>query len=77
MKKIEEMRKSMIEAGVYSRKDIGEICRLEQSFLEECEEIAFQCEEEGYPSHGDNYELRCAEARKKYDEQIALIDSTY
>ena len=75
--KIEEIRMSMIKAGVYSREDIEEICDIEQGFLEECEEIARQCEKEGYPSHGDNYELRCAEARKKYDEQIALIDSAY
>jgi len=26
----------------------------------ECEAIARQCEEEGYPSHGSNYDLRCA-----------------
>ena len=46
-------------------------------YLEECEEIAEQCREEGYPSHGSNYELRCSVARKYYDEQLALIDSKY
>lgn len=74
--KIEEMRKSMQEAGCCTEY-IEEICNLEQSFQEECEEIALQCEAEGYPSHGSNYELRCAETRKRYDEQIALIDSAY
>ena len=50
MKKIEEMRSSMMEAGVYSIEDIEEICRLESEYAQECEEIADQCAEEGYPS---------------------------
>lgn len=29
-----------------------------KEFDEECEEIALECEEEGYPSHGSNYDLR-------------------
>lgn len=76
-KKIAELRNSMLAAGVYSSTDIEEICKLEEDFVEECEEIAEQCEVEGYPSNGDNYELRCAEVRKCYDERIALIDSAY
>ena len=39
---------------------------LYKQYLEECEEIAEQCREEGYPSHGSNYELRVAEAYKFY-----------
>lgn len=74
-KRIEEIRKSMIEAGFYSLWDIGEICRLEAEYDAECEKIADQCAEEGYPFHGSNYELRCENARRYYDEQIALIDS--
>ena len=74
---IEEMRNSMLKAGVYSVADIEAICELEADFEEECEEIAFQCELEGYPAHGSNYELRCESARKYYDEQIALIDANY
>ena len=76
-KRIEELRNSMLAAGVYSTADIEEICKLEEDFAAECEEIAEQCEAEGYPSNGENYELRCAEARKCYDERIALIDSAY
>lgn len=74
MSKIEDMRRSMTEAGVYSKADIDEICRLESEYEKECSEIALQCMEEGYPSHGENYELRCEAAREYYDEQIAIID---
>ena len=74
---IEEMRKSMIDAGVYSIEDIEEICKLESDFLEECEEIALECEKEGFPGNGSNYDLRCGETRKYYDEQIQLIVDRY
>ena len=74
---IESMRRSMTEAGVYSKEDIDEICSLESEYEKECSEIARQCEEEGYPSTGENYELRCASAREYYDEQIAIIDEKY
>lgn len=77
MTRIEEMRNGMMEAGFYSTEDIGAICRLETEYALECEEIAVQCVEEGYPSNGSNYELRCEAARRYYDEQIALIDSMY
>ena len=33
-----------------------------------CEEIAAECEAEGYPSHGSNYELRVEELEKSYPE---------
>lgn len=74
---IDLMKNSMIEAGVYSVEDIEEICRLETEYAQECVEIADQCEAEGYPSMGANYDLRCENARRYYDEQIALIDSKY
>lgn len=74
---IEEMRQSMTQAGVYSKADIDKICELEKQYREECKEIAEQCEAEGYPANGSNYELRCAEARKYYDEQFADIDANY
>ena len=45
--------------------------------IAECQEIAEQCEAEGYPSNGSNYELRCETARAYYDEQIADIDANY
>lgn len=75
--KIEELRKSLVEAGFYKKEDIEKICRLEAAYIDECEEIADQCELEGYPANGSNYDLRCSEARKYYDEQLELIDSKY
>ena len=77
MGKVSELYFEMKKAGVYSPADIEEICKLEQSFQDECEEIAEQCEAEGYPSHGENYDLRCVAARVPYDEQIAMIDAAY
>lgn len=74
---IEEMRNSMLDAGVYSKADIDKICELEKQYREECKEIAEQCEAEGYPANGSNYELRCENARAYYDEQIAYIDAKY
>lgn len=32
---------------------------LYNQYLAECEEIAQECEDEGYPSRGSNYEIRC------------------
>ncbi len=77
MPTIEEMRNSMLDAGVYSKADIDKICELEKAYQDECQEIAEQCEAEGYPANGSNYELRCADARKYYDEQIEIIDANY
>ena len=33
---------------------------LMEDFKEACVEIAQECAEEGYPSHGSTYELRCS-----------------
>lgn len=38
-------------------------------YLKECAEIAEDCEAEGYPSHGSNYELRVAQLeREEYSD---------
>ena len=74
---IDEMRNSMLEAGVYTKADIDKICELEKAYQDECQEIVEQCEAEGYPTNGSNYELRCSEARKYYNEQFADIDANY
>lgn len=74
-KYIMNMKRDMLRAGVLTWKQISDICKLEEQFANECDEIGLQCEAEGYPSHGSNYELRCANARQYYDEQIALIES--
>lgn len=34
-------------------------------YLEACRQIADQCEEEGYPSCGENYEMRVEQLRKE------------
>lgn len=44
MNKIEEMRRNMTAAGIYSKEDIDKICKLEAQYLKECEEIAEECE---------------------------------
>jgi hypothetical protein len=77
MQTIEDMRNSMLKANVCTKADIDKICELEKQYREECQEIAEQCEAEGYPSNGSNYELRCESARAYYDEQIADIDANY
>lgn len=77
MPSIEDMRNSMLKANVCTKADIDKICELEKQYREECQEIAEQCEAEGYPSNGSNYELRCESARAYYDEQIAYIDAKY
>ncbi len=75
--KLEKMKDSMVKAGVYSPEDIEEIYRLEKQFAEECEQIALDCAEEGYPAYGANYELRRESARRYYDEQISYITEKY
>lgn len=70
-----KMKKSMLRAGKLTWKQVSDICKLEEQFADECEEIAAQCEAEGYPSYGSVYDLRSTEARQYYDEQIALIES--
>ena len=74
-KKMMKMKRDMLRAGVLTWKQVSDICKLEEQFAAECDEIAAQCEAEGYPSHGSNYESRCSNARQYYDEQIALIES--
>lgn len=39
-----------------------------EKYLAECEEIAEQCEKEGYPANGSNYALRVEELEKNYPE---------
>lgn len=74
---IKNMKESMMAGGVYSIEDINRIIDLELAFEEECEEIADECEAEGYPANGSNYDLRCAVARQWYDEELAYIDAKY
>lgn len=72
-----EIKKSLMKVSFYSMEDIEEIVRLEAQYDEECEQIAQEIAEEGGYDRGADYDLRCANARRYYDEQIALIDSRY
>lgn len=72
-----ERWRKILEERNYSSNDIDEVVRLRNEYDEECKRISEQCEEEGYPGTGDNYELRCAELWKYYEEQIDAIDEKY
>lgn len=37
-----------------------------KEYEQECLEISRQCEEEGYPAHGSNYDLRCEDLWDNY-----------
>ena len=51
--------------GEKAREKIDEkIDELMKRFHDECEDIAAECVEEGYPSHGENYDLRCQQLWK-------------
>lgn len=53
---------------------IIEICHLEDDYLSECEQIAEECAKGSLSSLDANYELRCANVREWYEEQIELIE---
>ena len=74
---IAEMREHMYSVGFYRPADIEKICELEQAYLEECEDIAEDCQEQFGYSHGSVYDLRCEVAREWYDEQLEAIDKKY
>ena len=61
----------------WSMEDINKVVKLRAECLEECESIAEQCEEEGYPGHGYNYELRCESVKEWYNEQEDIIWERY
>ena len=61
----------------YTMEDIDDIIRLRAEYAKECEKIADQCVEEGYPSNGSNYELRCENISSYYDEQEDAIHAKY
>lgn len=56
-------------AAYYDRiVDEAERDELQKQFDAECDKIAQECEAEGYPSHGENYELRVENLMKCYPE---------
>lgn len=54
--------------GLGEAKEDSKMNKLHEQFLEECEQIANECEEEGYPNHGSNYDLRVTQLEKEYDD---------
>ena len=47
---------------------IAELDTMWAEYDEACEEVARECAEEGYPSHGSNYELRVARLKEVFSE---------
>ena len=41
---------------------------LYENYSKDCDEIAAQCAEEGYPAYGSNYELRIENLKRDYPE---------
>lgn len=60
-----------------SEEDIIEICANALEWAQRCDEIASECEEEGYPSGGSNYDLRVDMEKPKYKEVEDEILSKY
>ena len=76
--KIKEMRRDMENKGIYIKEDIDKICTLYAEYEKDCDDIARDCSEEGYPSRGSNYELRCSMLWTSfYQSQLYDIDSKY
>lgn len=55
-------------------KAYGDIEKLKEEFYRECDAIARDCEEEGYPSRGSNYDLR-VEQLMQNDYYAPLFES--
>lgn len=66
---IEEITIEEVEAEFEAQQADEELDALMEEYRAACAEIARECEEEGYPSHGENYDLRCAQLwRDSYAE---------
>lgn len=64
-------------AANYSAKDVQAIKDLYKEYEEGCEQIAADCEKEGYPAHGANYDLRVGQLWDSINSDIELIESKY
>ncbi len=47
--------------------------QIQNEFLDECDNIADECEAEGHPSHGSNYESRVQALENWYKEQYSFF----
>lgn len=61
----------------YSAKDVQAIKDLYREYEEGREQIAADCEKEGYPAHGSNYDLRAGQLWDSINRDIELIESKY
>lgn len=61
----------------YSVEDAQAIKDLYKEYKEGCEQIAADCEKEGLPSHGSNYDLRAGQLWDSINRDIELIESKY
>lgn len=75
-KEIDERTAAMRRLG-YSEEDIRECLSLDRQFEDDCDKIAEQCEAEGYPSHGYNYELRVEQLEEFYRDKYNAIEMKY
>lgn len=55
------------QIGEISDEDINELCANAAAWAIRCDEIAEECENEGYPSHGSNFELRAESERPDFE----------
>lgn len=46
----------------------GNVDNMYDEFLARCDEIADECEAEGYPAHGSNYSLRVENLMREYPD---------
>lgn len=61
----------------YSAKDVQAIKDLYKEYEKGCEQIAADCEKEGYPGYGSNYDLRAGQLWDLINQDIELIESKY
>lgn len=61
----------------YSAKDVQAIKDLHKEYEEGCDLLTADCEKEGYPSHGANYDLRVGQLWDSINSDIELIESKY
>lgn len=65
-----------IENG-FRKEDVQELLYLEKTYRENLIDIAEQCEAEGYPRHGSNFELRANAAYEYYNQEVEHIYASY
>ena len=65
-----------IENG-FRKEDVQELLYLEKIYRENLIDIAEQCEADGYPGRGSNFELRANAAYEYYNQEVEHIYDAY